>query len=173
MNSDQLNELSLSGIINTIMTTQDNQPISEDSTVQVDPNTIEGQNESITFHLQPVGGQVNPVRDIRDNIQGFPDRRAPINSLNDPAVQDSKEQKPFVKILEQPASHKLRFRYQCEGRGAGALQGQTSTAERKTFPKIQIVGYKGRAVVVVSCVTHDSDQPKAHPHNLVSPASVS
>ena len=27
-------------------------------------------------------------------------------------------------------------------------------------------------VVVVSCVTHDSDIPKTHPHNLVSPASV-
>merc|ERR1739844_727703 len=82
------------------------------------------------------------------------------------------EKKPFVRILEQPAAHKLRYRYQCEGRGAGALQGQTSTSDRKTFPKIQIVGYKGPAVVVVSCVTHDSDHPRAHPHNLVSPASV-
>ena len=25
----------------------------------------------------------------------------------------------------------------------------------------------------VSCVTHDTDLPRAHPHNLVSPASVS
>ena len=33
------------------------------------------------------------------------------------------EKKPVVRILEQPASHKLRFRYKCEGRGAGALQG--------------------------------------------------
>ena len=33
---------------------------------------------------------------------------------------------------------------------------------------------QGPAVVVVSCVTHDSDpRPRAHPHNLVSPASVS
>merc|ERR1712232_1403725 len=79
---------------------------------------------------------------------------------------------PTVRILEQPASHKLRFRYKCEGRGAGALQGERSSAEKKTFPKIQIVGYKGPAVVVVSCVTHDSDVPKTHPHNLVSPASV-
>jgi len=79
---------------------------------------------------------------------------------------------PHVVIIEQPASHKLRFRYECEGRGAGALQGATSTAEKKTFPKIQIRGYTGPAVVVVSCVTHDSDKPKAHPHMLVSPASV-
>ena len=80
---------------------------------------------------------------------------------------------PHVVIVEQPASHKLRFRYECEGRGAGALQGATSTAEKKMFPKIQIRGYTGPAVVVVSCVTHDSDKPKAHPHMLVSPASVS
>merc|ERR1719432_194859 len=79
---------------------------------------------------------------------------------------------PHVVIVEQPASHKLRFRYECEGRGAGALQGATSTAEKKMFPKIQIRGYTGPAVVVVSCVTHDSDKPKAHPHMLVSPASV-
>merc|ERR1712107_423855 len=39
-------------------------------------------------------------------------------------------------------------------------------------PKIQIRGYTGPAVIVVSCVTHDSDKPKAHPHMLVSPASV-
>merc|ERR1712223_2222127 len=64
------------------------------------------------------------------------------------------------------------FRYKCEGRGAGALQGVSSSPDKKTFPKIQIVGYKGPAVVVVSCVTHDSEVPKTHPHNLVSPASV-
>ena len=32
------------------------------------------------------------------------------------------EQKPCVRIVEQPKSNSLRFRYQCEGRGAGALQ---------------------------------------------------
>ena len=80
--------------------------------------------------------------------------------------------KPYLKILEQPKSNNLRFRYQCEGRGAGALQGERSTTEKKSFPKIQIVNYTGPAVVVVSCVTHDSDPPKTHPHNLVSPASV-
>jgi len=180
MNSDQLNELSLSGLINTIITPEDNQA-NQGSTVQVDPNTIQGQNQPITFHLQPIGEPLNPIRDVRDNLQGFGDQRSQINNWNDTSVQiqnilDPKvmpvDQKPYVRILEQPASHKLRYRYQCEGRGAGALQGQTSNSDRKTFPKIQIVGYKGQAVVVVSCVTHDSDPPKAHPHNLVSPASV-
>lgn len=74
--------------------------------------------------------------------------------------------KPYVKILEQPARCALRFRYECEGRSAGSIPGQNTTAENKTFPSIQVVNYKGPAVVVVSCVT--KDQPyRPHPHNLV------
>merc|ERR1719479_590013 len=127
--------------------------------------------------------QVGPVRDVRDNIQGFAQSVTntatatttsayqEFQNLLSPQVAPV-EKKPLVRILEQPASHKLRFRYKCEGRGAGALQGERSSPEKKTFPKIQIVGYKGPAVVVVSCVTHDSEVPKTHPHNLVSPASV-
>ncbi|CAL7934589.1 unnamed protein product [Xylocopa violacea] len=73
---------------------------------------------------------------------------------------------PYVEIIEQPASKALRFRYECEGRSAGSIPGVNSTPENKTFPSIRIVGYKGRAVVVVSCVT--KDQPhRPHPHNLV------
>ena len=53
------------------------------------------------------------------------------------------------------------------------MSGQSSTQDRKTYPKIQITGTRRKAVVVVSCVTHDTDMPRAHPHNLVSPASVS
>merc|ERR1719445_2189524 len=86
---------------------------------------------------------------------------------------EPQKSQPYLRILEQPKSNALRFRYQCEGRGAGALQGERSTAERKTYPRVQICNYKGPAVVVVSCVTHDNDpRPRAHPHNLVSPASI-
>ncbi|XP_014275495.1 embryonic polarity protein dorsal isoform X6 [Halyomorpha halys] len=72
----------------------------------------------------------------------------------------------YVRIVEQPASKALRFRYECEGRSAGSLPGVNSTPEVKTFPTIQIVGYQGRAVVVVSCVTKDPPY-RPHPHNLV------
>ncbi|XP_059612974.1 proto-oncogene c-Rel isoform X2 [Phlebotomus argentipes] len=75
-------------------------------------------------------------------------------------------QNAYVKITEQPAPKALRFRYECEGRSAGSIPGVHSTPENKTFPSIQVVGYRGKAVVVVSCVT--KDQPyKPHPHNLV------
>ena len=55
---------------------------------------------------------------------------------------------------------------------ASVLQGANSTPELKTYPKIKIEGYKGPAVVVVSCVAHEGEKPRAHPHNLVSPAAV-
>ncbi|KAK9876647.1 hypothetical protein WA026_014024 [Henosepilachna vigintioctopunctata] len=74
--------------------------------------------------------------------------------------------KEYVKILEQPAPKALRFRYECEGRSAGSIPGTSSTSENKTYPTIQVVGFEGRAVVVVSCVT--KDEPfRPHPHNLV------
>lgn len=60
-----------------------------------------------------------------------------------------------LRIIEQPASKALRFRYECEGRSAGSIPGASSTPENKTFPTIKIEGYQGRAVVVVSCVTKD------------------
>lgn len=61
----------------------------------------------------------------------------------------------FVKITEQPAPKALRFRYECEGRSAGSIPGASSTPDNKTFPGIQVINYRGRAVVVVSCVTKD------------------
>ncbi|CAH2108689.1 unnamed protein product [Euphydryas editha] len=62
---------------------------------------------------------------------------------------------PYVRIVEQPASKALRFRYECEGRSAGSIPGVNSTPERKTYPTIEICGHRGQAVVVVSCVTKD------------------
>ncbi|XP_045534738.1 embryonic polarity protein dorsal isoform X3 [Papilio machaon] len=73
---------------------------------------------------------------------------------------------PTVRIVEQPASKALRFRYECEGRSAGSIPGVNSTSERKTYPTIEISGCSGNAIVVVSCVTKDHPY-KPHPHNLV------
>lgn len=73
---------------------------------------------------------------------------------------------PYVKIIEQPAGNKLRFRYECEGRSAGALHGVNYNPDNKTYPSIQIIGYKGPAVVVVSCV-EEKEPYRCHPHKLV------
>jgi hypothetical protein len=48
------------------------------------------------------------------------------------------KRRAFVKILEQPASKALRFRYECEGRSAGSIPGAKSTADTKTYPSIQV-----------------------------------
>ena len=45
----------------------------------------------------------------------------------------------YVKILEQPASKGLRFRYECEGRSAGSIPGVSSCQDNKTFPTIQVI----------------------------------
>lgn len=66
-----------------------------------------------------------------------------------------KQEAPYAVIVEQPAAKALRFRYECEGRSAGAIPGASSTSDNKTYPTIQVMNYTGRAVVVVSCVTKD------------------
>ncbi|KAI9585262.1 embryonic polarity protein dorsal-like [Glossina fuscipes] len=75
-------------------------------------------------------------------------------------------EKPYIRIVEQPANKALRFRYECEGRSAGSIPGANSTTENKTFPTIEIAGYKGEVTIVVSCVTKDPPY-RPHPHNLV------
>lgn len=74
--------------------------------------------------------------------------------------------KPYVRIVEEPAKCAIRFRYECEGRSAGSIPGINSTQENKTYPTIQVCNYRGKAVVVVSCVTKDPPY-RPHPHNLV------
>merc|ERR1712079_720907 len=173
MDSGQLTNLSLSGIIDQFIPTsqglqQRTQPV---ASIPLDPHTKDTKHQ-ITYHINVT--QPNPVVcDPLDSMNNFHGPQS--NMMDNISVLEkslSSDQKPHLRIIEQPKSNALRFRYQCEGRGAGALQGQHSTSERKSFPKIQIVGYRGPAVVVVSCVTHDTDLPRAHPHNLVSPASV-
>jgi len=48
------------------------------------------------------------------------------------------KQRAHVKILEQPASKALRFRYECEGRSAGSIPGANSSTDTKTYPTIQV-----------------------------------
>lgn len=78
-----------------------------------------------------------------------------VPTTGSPTSHKSRYSNAYVEIVEQPASKAMRFRYECEGRSAGSIPGQSSTPENKTFPTIRVVGYKGKAVVVVSCVTKD------------------
>ena len=104
--------------------------------------------------------------DVLRALSGFPSSpEKPIMMNNENPLSHSVR----VEIIEQPAPNKLRFRYAVEGRGAGALLGQRSTGDNRTFPTIRIHGYKGLAVVVVSCIEHKPISPgvyRTHPHKI-------
>ena len=71
-----------------------------------------------------------------------PKVEVPNFTMNTADVGADAKQKAQVKILEQPASKALRFRYECEGRSAGSLPGANSTTENKTYPTIQVYSIK-------------------------------
>eukprot|EP00088_Acartia_fossae_P020936 TRINITY_DN2243_c0_g1_i1.p1 TRINITY_DN2243_c0_g1~~TRINITY_DN2243_c0_g1_i1.p1 ORF type:complete len:762 (-),score=208.78 TRINITY_DN2243_c0_g1_i1:285-2570(-) len=138
------------------------------------------QAEDIIITLQPLPPTQDytpQIVDIDSMLNGFgsPDQML-AQSLQYTQQQQQphqpQQQMPYVEIVEQPKVNSLRFRYECEGKGAGALQGKNSSPDHKTYPKIKIHGFRGFATVVVSCVTHNNDPPRTHPHKLVSPASV-
>ena len=165
---------------------QPDQP-QQQNTISVPAGTVPGQYQGVTTQLLPTNDQQQAPRDMLNNLPDFPhqhqqqhQQQQQLQHQQQDLMQAINSQPsavgpagPHVVIVEQPASDKQRFRYLVESHGAGALQGATSTDERKTFPKIQIRGYMGPWAVVVSCVTNDLDKPKAHPHRLVSPVSVS
>ncbi|XP_034245450.1 embryonic polarity protein dorsal-like isoform X2 [Thrips palmi] len=109
----------------------------------------------------------NGLSDVLDVIGNDPDLAVTnSNTMSVAGRHRLSSETAHIVILEQPASKAMRFRYECEGRSAGSIPGVNSTPENKTFPTIQVVGYKGRAAVIVSCVTKDPPY-RAHPHNLV------
>lgn len=63
--------------------------------------------------------------------------------------------KPFVEIIEHPATKSLRFRYESESRHGRVLVGEKSCEKNLSFPKIKVHNYTGPITVYVSCVTND------------------
>ncbi|XP_040572301.1 embryonic polarity protein dorsal [Lepeophtheirus salmonis] len=72
----------------------------------------------------------------------------------------------YLRIVKQPAHNKQRFRYPCEGRNPEVLYGEDSTKKTRTYPTIEIVGYKGPMTVVASCV-EDHAPYRVHPNKLI------
>lgn len=62
-----------------------------------------------------------------------------------------------VKIVEQPAGKSFRFRYESEGRSSGSIQGENSTHNNPSYPKISVHNYIGPITVIVSCVTNEKN----------------
>ncbi|KAG5873704.1 hypothetical protein JTB14_016723 [Gonioctena quinquepunctata] len=115
--------------------------------------------------------RVQAEQENREMFTGGGKVLVPQQTATSQVSQPSRRHQACIKIIEQPAPKALRFRYECEGRSAGSIPGTNSTPENKTFPAIQIVGYQGKAVVVVSCVTKDEPH-KPHPYKLVSKGNI-
>ena len=45
---------------------------------------------------------------------------------------------PYLEIVEQPQQRGFRFRYECEGKSHGGLQGESSRREKRSYPSIRV-----------------------------------
>ncbi|KAL4237781.1 hypothetical protein ACF0H5_002493 [Mactra antiquata] len=131
--------------------------------LQVDPSVTQQLMQFKNSQSHGGDSNVNAASGSSSNVRYKP--RSNPNTVRQ-SSRGTIAQGPYVEITEQPKARGLRFRYECEGRSAGSIPGETSTPERKTFPSIKIHNYSGPAVIVVSCVTKEEPY-KPHPHNLV------
>lgn len=60
----------------------------------------------------------------------------PLSRLGPPAPGAGP--RPHLAIIEQPKQRGMRFRYECEGRSAGSILGESSTEASKTLPAIEV-----------------------------------
>lgn len=75
---------------------------------------------------------------------------------------------PHLVITEQPKQRGMRFRYECEGRSAGSILGESSTEASKTLPAIELRDCGGlREVEVTACLVWKDWPHRVHPHSLV------
>ncbi|XP_037371429.1 transcription factor RelB [Talpa occidentalis] len=76
--------------------------------------------------------------------------------------------RPHLVITEQPKQRGMRFRYECEGRSAGSILGESSTEASKTLPAIELRECGGlREVEVTACLVWKDWPHRVHPHSLV------
>lgn len=75
---------------------------------------------------------------------------------------------PWVEVIVQPKQHDHRFRYKCEGNGAGSIPGENNTSAIRSTPTIKIhnLAPNVNSVIVVSCVNR-TEPFHPHPHSLV------
>ncbi|XP_006871411.1 PREDICTED: transcription factor RelB [Chrysochloris asiatica] len=76
--------------------------------------------------------------------------------------------RPHLIITEQPKQRGMRFRYECEGRSAGSILGESSTEASKTLPAVELRECGGlREVEVTACLVWKDWPHRVHPHSLV------
>lgn len=108
---------------------------------------------------EPSGGLLGTV-----TINQFPQEPA-VSSTWEPCQASAQ---PMLIIKEQPKQRGMRFRYQCEGRSAGSILGESSNEQTKTLPAIQLVNCEAlREIHVSVCLVWKDPPHRVHPHALV------
>jgi hypothetical protein len=113
------------------------------------PSSVIGFNEEFGTSTSTA---FDPISDILNNIG------------KENKEQEEQHEKPFLKIIEEPAANLYRFRYGSEGDTAGTIPGEKQKHGRKSFPKVILENYEGPAMLEVCCLTEDF---KVHPNRLV------
>lgn len=108
----------------------------------------------------PLNYQFTQIPQQQQPLQQLP---TAANNMSYPEVKY--EYEATLRITEQPVE-KFRFRYKSEMHGThGSLNGQTSQRNTKTFPEVELVGYKGPAIIRCSLFQTNLESP--HSHQLV------
>jgi transcription factor RelB len=84
----------------------------------------------------------------------------PLGRLGPPAPGPGP--RPHLVITEQPKQRGMRFRYECEGRSAGSILGESSTEASKTLPAIEV------AIIIAL----GSSDPKSKRHKRAEQSGV-
>ncbi|XP_008584831.1 PREDICTED: transcription factor RelB [Galeopterus variegatus] len=91
----------------------------------------------------------------------------PLGVPTSPAIRSLTDELDLV-VTEQPKQRGMRFRYECEGRSAGSILGESSTEASKTLPAIELRDCGGlREVEVTACLVWKDWPHRVHPHSLV------
>lgn len=85
------------------------------------------------------------------------------------SAKTSKMPVPFkeeVRIIEQPGSGFVRFRYRDDSIFFTRIPGASSTHTIRTHPKIRLVDYVGPAIARISCVSMEAPH-RPHPFEII------
>jgi len=132
-------------------TMQDTPTYTHEAFQQVNP-----LDEILKYFLQEV---TQPTHNFLQSSSTMTEEDVPREHL-----ENSPENTPYVKIVEEPASNLYRFRYRSEGDTAGTIPGLKQENERRSFPKIMVCNHEGPALLEICCLTEDL---RVHPNNLV------
>uniref|UniRef100_A0A1B0DRJ1 Uncharacterized protein n=1 Tax=Phlebotomus papatasi TaxID=29031 RepID=A0A1B0DRJ1_PHLPP len=74
---------------------------------------------------------------------------------------------PHLVIIHEPMD-KFRFRYKSEMHGShGSLMASTKDKSKKHYPRVELRGYDGEAIIRCSLYQEDTERPMPHSHKLV------